>query len=297
MRVLVTGATGFLGRRLVAALERPVVLARDPAKAREALGPLDAFRWDAEAGPPPSEAFDGVDAVVHLAGEPVGAGRWTEARKARILRSREAGTRNLVAGMAGLSQRPPVLVSASAVGWYGPRGEEILDESSPPGDDFLARVCKAWEAEAARARDLGVRVVTARVGVVLGAGGGALTALLPLFRAGLGGPFGLGRAFLPWVSLDDVVALLLHGARTPGLDGPLNVVGPEPVRNRDFVRALGRAVHRPALLPVPPVALRLAVGEFADALLASQRVVPKVARETGYRWAHPALEDALAAAL
>lgn len=297
MRVLVTGATGFIGRHLAARLTRPAVLSRDPMRARAALGPVDAFRWDPEAGPPPHEAFDGVDAVIHLAGENLGAGRWTKERKALILGSRQAGTRNLVRTLAVLPRRPSVLVCASAVGYYGSRGNEILDEAQGPGRDFLAQVCVAWEAEASQARSFGMRVVSPRIGLVLGAGGGALAALLPIYRAGVGGPFGLGGQWMPWVALDDVVGMLLHAASTPALDGPMNVVGPAPVTNRDFARALGKALGRPAIVPLPPFALRLAVGEFADALLASQRVVPGVADATGYRFACADLPAALRAAL
>ncbi len=297
MRALVTGATGFLGRRLVSRLADPVVLSRSVEGARRALGDVRAFAWDPMAGPPSAAAFEGVDAVFHLAGEPVAAGRWTQSRKARILSSREQGTRNLVAGLQAASPRPTVLVSASAVGWYGDRGDRELDETAPPGDGFLADVCRAWEAEAAHARAPGTRVVSVRIGIVLGEDGGALGRLLPLFRAGLGGTLGRGAQWMPWVHVDDVVDLMLHAARTPGLDGPVNAVAPGIVTNRDFTRALASALGRPAFLPVPSFALRAALGEFGASLVHSQRVVPSAARASGYEFGYPVLEKALKAVL
>ncbi|MBP7127547.1 TIGR01777 family oxidoreductase [Myxococcota bacterium] len=298
MRMLVTGATGFIGRRLVKEAPGPVtVLARDPVRAREILGPVDAFRWDALEGPPPREAFEGVEAVVHLAGESVAGRRWTEAYKDAVLRSRSQGTRNLVAAIRDLPSPPAVLVSASAVGWYGDRGDEELAETSPPGEGFLARVCREWEAEALAAEDLGIRVVLARLGLVLGPGGGTVQALSPLFRRGLGGPIGLGRQFVPWVSLEDVAGLVLHAVRRPSIRGPLNVTSPRPVRQRTFAAALGRALGRPALLPAPPLLLRLVLGEFAGELLASRRVIPRVALESGYSFRLPDLPEAIRAAL
>jgi len=293
MRALVTGATGFIGRRLVARLGDPVVLSRAPDAARRALGGVRALAWDPEAGPPPAAAFDGVDAVFHLAGEPVAGGRWTADRKARIRSSRERGTRNLVAGMRAAGRQPAVLVSASAVGYYGDRGDRELDESAPPGDGFLADVCRAWEAEAAAAREAGIRVASVRIGIVLGEDGGALGRLLPLFRAGLGGTLGSGRQWMPWVHADDVVGLMLHAAAA--LDGPVNAVAPGIVTNREFTRALAAALGRPAFLPVPSLALRVALGEFGASLVHSQRVVPAVALASGYAFARPSLRDALEA--
>ncbi len=305
MRAVVTGATGFLGRRLCAALAATAggevtVLSRDAERARRTLGDVAAFAWSPEEGPPPAAAFrasDGrvVDAVFHLAGEAVAGGRWSDARRARIRGSRIGGTRNLVATLEGLAARPRVVVCASAVGYYGSRGDEILEESAPPASDFLADVCRCWEAEAGRARALGMRVVTARMGVVLGEEGGALARLLPPFRLGLGGRLGDGAQWMPWVHVDDVVGLLLHAATCDDLDGALNVVSPAPVRNRDFTRALARAVGRPAILPVPAAALRLALGEMSSLLLVSQRAVPAAAERTGYRFHHADLAEALAA--
>jgi uncharacterized protein (TIGR01777 family) len=297
MRALVTGATGFIGRRLCAHLERPVVLSRDPDRAREALGDVEAFAWDAEAGPPPAEAFRGVEAVFHLAGDPVGDARWSDEKKRRIRESRVLGTRRLVGAIGTLDAPPRVLVSASAVGIYGARGEEVLDESSPPGDDFLADVCRAWESEALAARARGVRVVNPRIGIVLGEGGGALAKMLPLFKLCLGGRLGDGRQWMPWVHVDDVVGIMRFAAERADVEGPINAVAPAPVTNRDFTRALAHVLGRPAVLPAPAFALRLGVGEFARVLLGSQRVVPRAAERAGYRFQHPEIEAALRAIL
>jgi hypothetical protein len=295
MRALITGATGLLGRHLLARLDGDAVaLSRDPARARARLaGRVAALHaWLPEAGPPPAEAFEGVDVVVHLAGAPVGE-RWTARRKRRIRESRVAGTRHLVQALGACPRPPPVLISASAVGYYGDRGDEILDEAAPPGRDFLADVCREWEAEALRARFLGLRVVTIRTGIVLAPDGGALPRMLPPFRLGLGGPLGDGRAWMPWVHVDDVIGMTLHAARTPALDGPLNAVGPDPVRNADFTRALARVLRRPAIFPVPRAALSLLFGEMSGILLASQRALPRAAERAGYAFAHGDLETAL----
>jgi uncharacterized protein (TIGR01777 family) len=292
MRALVTGATGFIGRRLVGKLARPVVLSRDPEAAKRSLGDVEAHRWDPGAGPPPEAALDGVDTIFHLAGESV-AGRWTAARKERIRSSRVVGTRNLVAAIAARTARPAVLVSGSAVGYYGSRGDDVIDESAPAGSDFLANVCVAWERESAAARALGLRVVNPRVGVVLGEGGGALARMLAPFRLGLGGRLGDGRQWMPWVHIDDLVGLLLHAAATSAIDGPMNAVAPTPVTNRAFTRTLASVLGRPAFLPAPSFVLKAALGEFAGALLGSLRAVPQVAERTGYRFRFPELEPAL----
>lgn len=297
MRSLVTGATGMIGQRLVAALGRDVaVLSRDPGAASRALPQARAFAWDGRAPVEPA-ALEGASVVFHLAGEPVGEGRWTEAKKARIRASRVDGTRALVASMARAAERPKVLVSASAVGYYGSRGDELLSEDSPPGEGFLPDVCRDWEAEAQAAEALGVRVVTVRIGVVLGRGGGALAKMLPLFRAGVAGRIGDGKQWMPWIHVDDVVGLLLHAAREERVRGPMNAAAPELVTNARFTRELARAVHRPALFPAPAPLLRLALGEMAGVVLASQRVVPEKALATGYRFVHPSLPEALAEAV
>ena len=292
MRALVTGATGFIGRRLVRELDRPLILSRRPEVARKILGAAEVHAWNPEEGPPPAEAFEGVEAIFHLAGDSVASGRWTAAKKARIRRSRVQGTANLVEGLRNLKSRPRVLVSASAVGYYGSRGDEVLEEASAPGTDFLAGVSVAWEAEAGRARELGLRVVTVRNGMVLGAGGGALARMLLPFKLGLGGRLGDGRHWVPWVHLDDVMGLMLDAAKSE-ISGAMNAVGPEPVINQEFTRTLARVLHRPAIFPVPRFALALLFGELSTLLVASQRVVPRVAERTGYKFRFTSLEEAL----
>lgn len=293
MRALVTGATGFIGRKLVASLDQPVVLSRRPDVARQTLGDVRVYAWEPEAGPPPAEALEGVEAVFNLAGESVAGGRWTAKRKARIRASRVIGTRHLVAGIQSQGQRPRVLVSASAVGYYGSRGDEVLEEESKPGNDFLAELCQAWEAEANRAKELGMRAVTPRIGLVLGKGGGALAQMLTPFKLGLGGRLGDGRHWVPWIHLDDLVGLFLHAAKNE-ISGAVNAVGPAPVTNLEFTRALASALHRPAIFPVPELALRLIFGELASVLLASQRVLPRVAEKTNYCFRYTSLKQALA---
>lgn len=295
-KVLITGATGFIGGLLARRFERPVVLARDPERAKAKLGDVDARAWDAGAVVP-AGAMDGVDVVFHLAGEPVAEGKWNDAKRERVRASRVDGTRAIVDAIRAAAPRPSVLVSASAVGFYGSRGDEVLGEDAPSGHDFLAAVCRAWEGEALAARDAGVRVVTARIGLVLGDSGGALAKMAPIFRLGLGGPLGSGKQWMPWIHVDDVVGLLMHAATNATVDGAMNVSAPSPATNREFTRALARALHRPAFFRAPELALRAALGEFADVILASQRAVPNVAVRTGYRFAHPDLDEAVAAAL
>lgn len=296
-RVVVTGATGFIGAALLPALRADgfalAALARDPVRASLRLGPdVACYEWDGVT-PPPRGAFDGAVAVIHLAGEPVASGRWTAERKRAILSSRTDGTASLVEALASCSARPPVLVSASAVGYYGDRGDEWLDEGASRGDDFLASVCAAWEAAAGRAADCGMRVVTPRIGIVLDAGGGALQKLLAPARLGLGGPLGHGRQWMSWIHRDDLVALLLLAVHDVALHGALNAVAPEPVTNATMAATLGRVLHRPAILSVPAFTLRLALGEMADVLLGSQRVRPARAEAAGFSWRYATLEPAL----
>ena len=294
LKALITGATGLLGRELANRLPAPHVLTRSPAGYRSSSG-AKAWSWQPEQERIPAAAFDEVEAVFHLAGEPVAEGRWTAAKKQRIRDSRVLGTRQLVASMGGILPRPRVLICASATGYYGDRGDEVLDETSPAGRGFLPDVCRAWEAEALEAEKFGVRVVLARLGVVLAPRGGALERMRTPFRLGLGGKLGSGLQWMSWVHLEDAVGLLLHAAAHKSLRGPLNVVSPTPVTNQDFTRQLARALSRPAVLPVPRLALSLAFGEISDVLLESQRVLPRVAQQSGYAFAYSELAPALVA--
>ena len=296
MKALVTGATGFVGPRLLRLLDKPVVVSRNPDRARQSIGHLAGriVRWDPMEGPPPPEAFEGIDVVYHLAGESVAGARWTTAQKARIRDSRVVGTRHLVQGIAQAATKPATLVSASAVGYYGSRGDEELTESASPADDFLARVCVEWEQEAMAAARLGVRVVTARTGIVLGSGsGGALAKMLTPFKLGAGGPLGNGRQWMPWIHVADLARLYVHADDHGEIRGPMNSVAPNPVRNSEFTKALGRQLHRPAFMPAPYLGLRIVFGEFAQVLFASQRVIPRVALDTGFTFQFPDITSAL----
>jgi uncharacterized protein len=299
MRALVTGATGFIGPHLLRRLDRPVVLSRNADQTRRALAQynVEAYSWDPLAAPPPLKAFDGIDTIFHMAGEPVASGRWTANKKRRIRDSRELGTRHLVQALKQLQSRPAVLVSASATGWYGDRGDQILNESSPPAHDFLAEVCVAWEREAQAATELGIRVACIRTGIVLGREGGALKKLLPPFRLGLGGPLGSGRQWMPWIHVDDLVSIYLHAAQQPNVSGPLDATAPNSVTNKQFTKALAAALHRPAIFPVPYLALRVALGEFAKILFDSQRALPKATLATGFQFQYPEIGPALTAIL
>lgn len=301
MRVTVTGATGLIGSALVGRLrergDEVTVLTRDARKARERLGDgVTAIAWDPDGGPAPTAALEGRDGVVHLAGENL-AQRWTKAAKRRILASRELGTRNLVAGMSAADPRPRVLVSSSGVGFYGPRGNEPLDEQAPAGDDFISNVVRVWEREAERAGDAGVRVVRLRTGVVLDAHGGALSKMLPAFKAGVGGPVAGGRQYLPWIHLDDIVSMMVAALEDERWSGAVNATAPEPPTNAEFSKALGRALHRPAVAPVPALALRALYGEMADLVVYGQRAIPRRALELGFSFRHPRLDEALESAL
>lgn len=297
MKILLTGATGFIGSELIRSLPPAVteirVLSRSAARATDTLkNPrVRAFDWDGEKEVAPATALEGVDAVVHLAGENVGEGRWSEDAKRRILVSRELGTRNLVAGLNRLS-RPPVLISASAIGFYGNGGDRPLGENDPRGEGFLASVCEIWEKEARQAN--ASRRVIPRFGVVLGPSGGAMAKLFPLFRAGVGGRIGDGKQWMSWIHRTDAIAFLLRALTDPKIDGVYNLVAPEPVRNETFAKTLGQVLHRPAIIPVPAVALKLALGQMAEeTLLASQRVSSEKIRALGFSFAYPGVEGAL----
>ena len=293
MRISVTGATGMIGRALVAELARRgdevTALSRDPAQA--GLG-VETLGWpDPKRELPPAGAFHGRDSVVHLLGETL-AQRWSDEAKREIRESRVLSTRNLVAALAGLpeSDRPRTLISQSASGWYGPRGDERLDEDQPAGDDFLAGVVRDWEEEASKAE--GMRVVLTRTGVVLSPRGGALAKMLPFFKLGIGGPVAGGRQYVPWVHLDDVVGAIvfLLGEQCRG---PVNVTAPEPVTNRELSRTLGRVLRRPAFAPVPGLAVKALYGEMATIVMTGQRAVPGRLTELGYEFRRPDLEAAL----
>lgn len=292
-----TGATGFLGRASVLRLQRDghqiVAWVRSPERARSLLG-ADVELCAASSGDDGMQrAIERADAVLNLAGEPLIGRRWTAARRAALVESRVGLTRRIADAIARSTTRPRVLLSASGIGYYGDRGDDVLTEDSAPGDDFAARLCVDWEAAALQATAAGVRVVCLRLGVVLGRDGGPLAMMEPAFQLGLGGPQGSGRQFMAWIHLDDAAELIARALNDDRLQGPINVVAPEPVRNRDFATALGAALHRPAVLPVPAFALRLLFGEAALPIMASLRVVPGALQRAGFDYAFPDLAAAL----
>ncbi len=297
MDVAITGASGLIGTSLRAHLEaaghrvRPVV---------RRAGVPDAISWDPAAGTIDAAALEGLDAVVHLAGEGIASGPWTSAQRRRIHDSREQGTRLLATALAGLDAPPRVLASGSAIGWYGDRGDTVLTEASGPGKGFLVDVCRDWEAATMPATEAGIRTVHLRTGIVLTRSGGALAKQLPLFKAGLGGRAGSGAQWLSWITLADEVAAIAHALTADDLHGPVNLTAPEPVTNATFTTALGEALHRPTFLRVPRVVrhLPLGVGDLLDNLLfCSARVQPDALLRSGFAFAHPSLPDALRATL
>ena len=291
MKIAVTGSSGFLGTALLSSLRSDghEVL----RLVRRAPSGLDEVTWDPMAGTVDVDALNGVEAVVHLAGAAVGDHRWTESYKRTILDSRVDGTRTISTAITRLDPAPRVLVSASAVGFYGDRGEEVLTEESPPGGGFLAGVVQAWEAAAAPAVAAGVRVVHPRTGIVLSKDGGALGRMSTLFRLGVGGRLGSGQQYWPWISLTDEIRALRFLVDTEDLSGPVNLTGPEPVTNAAITSAIGDVVHRPTILPVPAVALKIALGEFAGEVLISQRVLPRRLLDAGFAFEHPDVTTAL----
>jgi uncharacterized protein (TIGR01777 family) len=286
MRVAVTGATGTIGTAVVSALR---------ARGDDVTELSRSTNWPAPTEQPaPAEALSGRDAVVNLLGERLDQ-RWTDETKAEIRNSRVLGTRNLVAALRTLpdGERPRVLVSQSATGYYGARGDEPISEDTPPGDDFLAHVVADWEAEARAAEELGVRVVITRTGVVLSKAGGAIPKMLPFFKAGVGGPVAGGRQYMPWVHVDDVAGAVLFAIDNAAVTGPVNVTAPEPATNKEFSRALGRALRRPAIAPVPTLALKVLYGEMSLTVTTGQRAMPARLREAGYTFRWPELDAAL----
>jgi uncharacterized protein len=301
MRVTLTGATGGIGRGLAEALiargDEVTALTRSPERAAGRLPQgVAAVGWDPVAGPAPADALAGRDAVVNLAGENV-AQRWTSEVKQRIRASRELGTRNLVEGLRIAEPRPAALVSGSASGYYGPHGDERVGEDAPAGDDFLAAVSVAWEREAMEAEGLGMRVVIVRTGIVLDADSGALATMLTPFKLGVGGPVAGGRQYMPWIHREDEIGLLLAALDNAGLSGPVNGSAPEPATNRDFSRALGRALHRPAFAPIPAAAIKVLYGDMSQIVVKGVRMVPDRAAELGYTFRHPDLDEALRSTL
>jgi uncharacterized protein len=293
MKCVVSGGTGFIGRRIIDRLLRDQhyvgVWSRQPGKEKRAA--VASFSWDPLRGEPPAESLNTMDAVIHLAGEPV-AQRWNAEVKRRIRDSRVLGTRALVDAISHVRHKPKVLVCASAIGYYGDRGDEVLTESSGPGSGFLADVCRGWEAEADRAAEFGLRVVRLRIGFVLGEGGGALAQMVPAFRAFVGGRLGSGKQWMPWIHVSDVAEMFVHAVEND-IAGVWNATAPNPVTNAEFTREMGKALHRPAVFPVPPFALKLAFGELGQHMLDSSRVIPEAALRAAFRFRYPELAGAL----
>jgi len=293
MKIAITGASGLIGSALVVSLKSDghhvhrLVRTITPAE-------TDAIAWDPNAGTIDRDALEGLDAVVHLAGESIASGRWTHEKKRRILDSRVKGTRLLAEALAGLEAPPRCLISASAIGYYGNRADETLTEDKPPGAGFLPEVCVQWESAAQPAAARGMRVVFPRIGIVLSSSGGALPRMLPPFQMGVGGKIGSGRQYMSWIDLDDLIGVIRHAIQTDPLRGPVNAVAPNPVPNEEFTRILGKVLSRPTLFAMPAFAARIAMGEMADALLlASARVIPAALERSGYEFRYPQLEASL----
>lgn len=301
MRVLVTGASGAVGRAVCDALlargDEVVGLSRDPERARRTNPKVRWLQWNPALERPPAEALDGVDGVINLVGETINQ-RWSDEVKERILASRETATHNLVQAILAADPRPKVLVSQSAIGYYGDRGEAIVDEETGPGESFDAKVCVAWEAAAREVEGSGVRLAITRMSPVLDRRSGLLAELLLPFRLGLGGPIAGGRQYQAWITLDDAVALLIWALDTEEARGVYNATAPEPVTNKAFSKALGRALGRPAIVPVPKLAVKLRLGdELGEVATGGQRAVPRRALDQGFTFKHPDIDSGVAAAL
>jgi len=300
MKLVVTGATGFIGTALCARLleQGHALTLFTRGSPRDAGSPAKRWlHWTPGALREWQTALNGVDGVINLAGEPIAETKWTHTQRRCIEKSRIDSTNSLVQGIAKAELRPKFLITASAVGYYGHRGDETVTEETPPGDDFLSRVCQDWEEEAKKAEQLGLRVICLCTGIVLGAGGGALKKMVWPFKFFVGGPLGSGQQWMSWIQLEDHVRLVLDLIDNPHASGPVNATAPNPVRNKEFCQTLGKVLHRPCWAPVPGLALRLALGEMADMLLTGQRVVPAAAQKLGFQFRYPTLEEALQASM
>ncbi|MFW6287040.1 MAG: TIGR01777 family oxidoreductase [Candidatus Sumerlaeota bacterium] len=295
--VAITGSSGLIGSALKKALHKEQIPTLSLVRDAERVDPHSTL-WKPLEKEIDTAALEGLEAVVHLAGENIAKGRWTEKKKKRIHRSRVPATHFLATMLAGLDRKPDVFITASAVGYYGDTGDKRIDESQPPGETFLARVCDEWEAATRPAVDAGIRTVHLRLGMVLSPEGGALKAMLPIFRLGLGGPVGGGRQWVSWVALADATRAIRHIIRTPSISGPVNIASPEPVRQKDFAKALGRTLHRPTILPAPAFAVRLMLGEMADELLLSSvRLLPSRLQNHHFAFRFQTLENYLQSVL
>jgi uncharacterized protein len=300
MRLVVTGATGFIGTPLCARLleQGHTLTLFTRGSPRDAGGATKRWvHWTPGASGEWGTALDGADGVINLAGEPIAAKKWTHLQRHRIETSRTDGTNSLVQAIARAAARPKFLISASAVGYYGPRGDETVTEETPPGDDFLSFVCREWEEEAKKAEQLGLRVARLRTGIVLGSGGGALAKMVEPFKFYIGGALGSGQQWMSWIQLEDHVRLILELIDNIQASGPVNATAPNPVRNKEFCETLGKVLHRPCWAPVPGFALKLVLGDMADMLLSGQRVIPAAAQKLGFQFRYPTLEEALQASM